>query len=417
MHTELKDLLNNPQRVTASDAELLRDAVQAYPFFQPLYVLLAIALKDNAADPLEAQRSKTRAALFNHGHLVYTALQHPEELEFKRFAFSKNYVAAAEEEEEPAFEEIADVYSAPSVFETAAPAADLPAAEPDNSVADEAEDEVYEEISELQTLPLVPVSGPVLNIENLAPEDVPDNPVSEREQARRTATQQAGQAETLSDPAESAQPQAAPIHESVASFDFFAFDARFPATTGPADEDREQPLETAADDEGRVSKYHDDALPYTFLWWLAKTRKEYESFRPYANPVKRTGEPAAAAYTGLQQQYVEHIFHIQTPFEAEDLVSDADVESRQKKEADLIDRFIRQQPQINAPEPEKIDTENKAKKSAEDQYDLVTETLAKIYIEQMLYHKAIDTYKKLSLKYPEKSRYFADLIQSIEKKI
>ena len=35
----------------------------------------------------------------------------------------------------------------------------------------------------------------------------------------------------------------------------------------------------------------------------------------------------------------------------------------------------------------------------------------------MLYDKAIETYEKLSLKFPEKSRYFADLIQSIEKKI
>ena len=71
---------------------------------------------------------------------------------------------------------------------------------------------------------------------------------------------------------------------------------------------------------------------------------------------------------------------------------------------------------LKPPKPEQIDNENKAKKSAEDHYDLVSETLAKIYIEQMLYHKAIDTYKKLSLKYPEKSGYFADLIQSIEKK-
>ena len=60
--------------------------------------------------------------------------------------------------------------------------------------------------------------------------------------------------------------------------------------------------------------------------------------------------------------------------------------------------------------------ENKAKKSAEDQDELVTETLARIYSDQMLYHKAISTYKKLMLKFPEKSRYFADQIEQLERK-
>ena len=119
----------------------------------------------------------------------------------------------------------------------------------------------------------------------------------------------------------------------------------------------------------------------------------------------------------LQQQYVEHIFHIQSPFNPEEILNNTPELHGDPKDVAIIDNFIKKDPQISPPRPDQIDNENKARKSAEDQNDVVSETLAKIYIEQMLYHKAIDTYDKLSLKFPEKSRYFADLIQSIKKKI
>jgi hypothetical protein len=210
--------------------------------------------------------------------------------------------------------------------------------------------------------------------------------------------------------------------ESVAATDFFAFEQKLSTdvvATVPE-------IETVVPDEPErnfVSQYNDDKLPYTFLWWLAKTRKEHEQiFQPYAHPNAAKLKPQPQnnqlqERAEFQQQYVEHIFHIQTPFEVADHLAEyPSAEIKDAKGAEIIEKFLKEDPTIKPPKPEQIDNENKAKKSAEDNYDLVSETLAKIYIEQMLYHKAIDTYKKLSLKYPEKSRYFADLIQSIEKK-
>lgn len=172
-------------------------------------------------------------------------------------------------------------------------------------------------------------------------------------------------------------------------------------------------IETVTPDEhehSRVSKYDDDTLPYSFLWWLQKTRDAHKPhFQPYAVP--RTPQPGE-----LQQQYVEHIFHLQTAL-VNERASQTALESTVHKGDDIINAFLQSDPQISPPPLDKINTENKARKSAEDQNDLVSETLAAIYIEQMLYHKAIDTYEKLSLKFPEKSRYFADLIRSLEKKI
>ena len=82
----------------------------------------------------------------------------------------------------------------------------------------------------------------------------------------------------------------------------------------------------------------------------------------------------------------------------------------------IIERFIQEEPQIKPQSSDKLDNENKARKSSEDSDELVTETLAIVYTEQMLYHKAIACYKKLLLKFPEKSRYFASKIEQLEKK-
>ena len=83
----------------------------------------------------------------------------------------------------------------------------------------------------------------------------------------------------------------------------------------------------------------------------------------------------------------------------------------------LIDKFLAENPRI-IPDKEYVSDNSLASKSLHiDDSDLFSETLAKIYIKQEHFEKAILTYEKLCLKYPEKSIYFVGQIEKIKELI
>jgi hypothetical protein len=88
---------------------------------------------------------------------------------------------------------------------------------------------------------------------------------------------------------------------------------------------------------------------------------------------------------------------------------------RKKVQAELIDKFITANPRIE-PVRDKTDKPNDdiSVRFTEERGELVTETLARIYVNQGYYSKAMDIYERLSLKYPEKSSYFATQIQKVK---
>jgi len=124
---------------------------------------------------------------------------------------------------------------------------------------------------------------------------------------------------------------------------------------------------------------------------------------------KRKPTPADAAV-----DYVAYLLAV------EDTES-TDKDTPQMKGQDLIDNFLEQEKgRIVLSELEDENTsdneaDNDQEETGEEEY--FTETLARIYIKQGRYQRALDIIRRLAERYPKKNAYFADQIRFLEKLI
>tara|TARA_B100000767_G_scaffold268419_1_gene288626 strand:- start:2119 stop:2853 length:735 start_codon:yes stop_codon:yes gene_type:complete len=94
------------------------------------------------------------------------------------------------------------------------------------------------------------------------------------------------------------------------------------------------------------------------------------------------------------------------------IIREPSVRDKMISKSSIIDQFIEKKPKLKP--VIKSDNIIVSDLKNESTNSLMTETLAKVYLEQKKYENAMQAYKILSLKYPEKSGFFADQIKRIQ---
>jgi hypothetical protein len=128
--------------------------------------------------------------------------------------------------------------------------------------------------------------------------------------------------------------------------------------------------------------------------------------------IPETGDLLELDIDETGQDFAEDIIESPAQFKNEE------INSKKQLQAELIDKFIVTNPRIE-PNKDKSDSpaEDISQPFVEERGGFFTETLARIYVNQGYYSKAIDIYEKLSLKFPEKSSYFASQIEKVKEYI
>ncbi len=142
--------------------------------------------------------------------------------------------------------------------------------------------------------------------------------------------------------------------------------------------------------------------------------KEPGNFTDWLRLIQKSNKQLSAE--NILDTNTENNSDIKTRLEKSKIINQESALNKKLKNLALIDKIIENSPgQIKIKDDQKFySPEQNAKESLLENEHLVSETLAKIYALQGSVNKAVRAYEILSLKFPQKSAYFASLIQKLK---